>query len=403
MADNRHPMKPSALIFTDQESILESSRQALQDAWDLQPATSESEAKAQLESSQYQLLLIDKQKISTAESEFLTAVDQISPATPRLQFTKLAPTGELEVHFSHPRVVSEENQAAAQPESFEEQIGHEVLRQTLFSKVGLSNILEKIQKTPTRPGVYFKVVEELTNPEGTIDNIAELVKEDPIVTARILRAVNSTALGLRRRLTDANEAVMMLGGERVRDVILLLEVLSVIDQNRCIGFSPDDVWNHSIQVAQLARKIMAKETRCQSTRNAAFTAGLLHDVGKVLLAVNLPGRYAKTLILAKKNKTSLVEEEYKEFDTSHAELGTHLLESWELPIRILEAIMWHHSPDHFSSEKLAPRAAVFIANTLVRGDTSPSSTDKSETVSSLEFIQETWGDSNLEIWKDLLD
>ncbi|MBT5708984.1 response regulator [Verrucomicrobia bacterium] len=396
-------MKPSALIFTDQESILESSRQALQDSWDLQPATSESEARAELENSQYKLILIDKQKISTNESEFLTAADQISPTTPRVQFTKLAPTGELEVHFSHPRVVSDETQAAAQPESFEEQIEHELLRQTLFSKVGLSNILEKIQKTPTRPGVYFKVVEELTNPEGTIDNIAELVKEDPIVTAKILRAVNSTALGLRRRLTDANEAVMMLGGERIRDVILLLEVLSVIDQNRCIGFSPDDVWNHSIQVAQLARKIMAKETRCQSTRDAAFTAGLLHDVGKVLLAVNLPGRYAKTLILAKKNKTSLVEEEYKEFDTSHAEIGTHLLESWEIPIRILEAIMWHHTPEQFSSEKLDPGAAVLIANTLVKGDETPSTSDESKTVSPLEFIHETWGETNLETWKDLLD
>ena len=396
-------MKPSALIYTDQESILESSRQALQDTWDLQPATSESEARAELESSQYQLFLIDKQKISTNKNEFLSGVDQISPTTPRVQFTKLAPTGELEVHFSHPRVVSDETQAVAQPESFEEQIEHEVLRQILFSKVGLSNILDKIQKTPTRPGVYFKVVEELTNPEGTIDNIAELVKEDPIVTARILRAVNSTALGLRRRLTDANEAVMMLGGERVRDVILLLEVLSVIDQNRCIGFSPDDVWNHSIQVAQLARKIMAKETRCQSTRDAAFTAGLLHDVGKVLLAVNLPGRYAKTLMLAKKNKMSLVVEEYKEFDTSHAEIGTHLLESWDLPIRILEAIMWHHSPEHFSSNILGPEAAVFIANTLVKGDLTPSSSDESQPVSPLEFIQEKWGETNLESWKDLLD
>jgi len=131
-------MKPSALIFTDQESILESSRQALQDSWDLQPATSESEARAELESSQYKLILIDKQKVSTNESEFLTVAGQLSPTTPRVQFTKLAPTGELELHFSHPRVVSDETQAAAQPESFEEQIEHEVLRQTLFSKVGLS-------------------------------------------------------------------------------------------------------------------------------------------------------------------------------------------------------------------------------------------------------------------------
>lgn len=396
-------MKPSALIFTDQESTLESSRQALQDTWDLQPAASESEAREELEKSRYQLLLIDKQNIGNNEDDFLTVASKISPTTTRVHFTHLTPAGDLKVQFSHPRVVSDEAQLPAQPESFEEQIEHEVLRQTLFSKVGLSNILEKIQKTPSRPGVYFKVVEELTNPEGTIDNIAELVKEDPIVTARILRAVNSTALGLRRRLTDANEAVMMLGGERVRDVILLLEVLSVIDQNRCIGFSPDDVWNHSIQVAQLARKIMVKETRCQSTRDAAFTAGLLHDVGKVLFAVNVPGRYAKTLILAKKNQSSVIEEEYKEFETSHAELGTHLLESWDLPIRILEAIMWHHNQELFSSEKIDPGAAVYIANTLVKGDTPTTKSEESDRVPPLEFIQETWGEERLEAWKDLLN
>lgn len=393
-------MKPAALIYTNQESILEISREELKDLWDLQPASSENEVRAELEKSDYQLFLVDKDRIADSEG-ILRSASEVSPETKRIQFGTESPRGELKVQFSHPRVVSDDAQASPEPESFSEQIDHELLRQTLFTKSGLSGILSSIQKIPSRPGVYFKVVEELTNPEGTIDNIAQLVNEDPIVTARILRAVNSTALGLRRRLTDATEAAMMLGGERVRDVILLLEVLSVIDQNRCIGFNPDDVWSHSIQVGQLARKIMSKETRCQSTRDAAFTAGLLHDVGKVLLAVNLPGRYAKTLMLAKKNKSAVVDEEYKEFETSHAELGTHLLESWDLPIRILEAIMWHHSIDQYRTTDVTPGSAVLIANTLVKGETPK--TEQNGEPSPIALIEETWGSDRLQNWRSLLD
>ncbi len=393
-------MKPAALIYTNQESILETSREALKDLWELQPASSETEVRTELENSHYQLFLIDKDRVAEAEG-ILQSASEVSPETKRVQFFTESPQGELSVQFSHPRVVSDDAQGKPEPESFCEQIDHELLRQTLFSKNGLSNILASIQKVPSRPGVYFKVVEELTNPEGTIDMIAQLVKEDPIVTARILRAVNSTALGLRRRLTDATEAVMMLGGERVRDVILLLEVLSVIDQNKCIGFNPDDVWNHSIQVGQLARKIMAKETRCQASRDAAFTAGLLHDVGKVLLAVNLPGRYAKTLMLAKKNQSAIVDEEYKEFETSHAELGTHLLESWDLPIRILEAIMWHHSIEHNRTKEISPGSAVLIANTLVKG--APANPPTNGEPTPTDLIAENWGTDRLEDWRSLLD
>ncbi len=397
-------MKQTALIFTDQESILKSSRAALEDSWNVEPVTNASDIQSELEKRHFQLLLIDGERTSNENDSFLSSAIELSPSTPRVQFKQKTADGELEVHFSHPRVVSDDSQASPQPETFIEQIDHEILRQTLFSKEGLNAILAKIQKVPTRPGVYFKVVEELTNPEGTIDNIAEMVKEDPIVTARILRAVNSTALGLRRRLTDATEAVMMLGGERVRDVILLLEVLSVIDQNKCIGFNPDDVWNHSIQVGQLARKIMAKETRCQSKRDAAFTAGLLHDVGKVLLAVNLPGRYAKALHLSKKNQSTIYEEEMEEFQTSHAELGTHLLESWDLPIRILEAIMWHHSINRYGSDEITPGSAVLIANTLVRAGGPKSSKDSDdESQSPVEQVQELWGDDRFADWKALLD
>ena len=394
-------MKPSALILTDQDALLESSRQALQESWDIQPARTLTEAREAIARTQYQVLLIDKQHAPPSGETADAPLGVTEPPIPHVYISNPKSKGKLEVHVTRNQVASPESDTPQIKESFGEQIDHELLRQTLFSQDGLTALLPKIVKTPSRPGVYFRVVEELTNPEGTIDNIASMVNEDPIATARILRAANSTALGLRRRLGDANEAVMMLGGERVKDVILLSEVLSVIDQNKCIGFSPDDVWTHSIQVGQLARKIMLAETRHQASRDAAFTAGLLHDVGKVLLAVNVPGRYAKTLLFAKRKRIPLTEAEWEEFQITHATLGCYLLESWDLPIRILEAIMWHHDADRYSAEPLTPGGAVFLANTLVRQGNQEE--DTSSPNSPLTAIKDTWGEDRLKAWQELLD
>lgn len=393
-------MKPSALILSNQDALLESSRQALQENWDIQPARTLTEAREAMARTRYQVLLIDKQHVPPSPETADSPLGTTEPEIPHVYISNPESNGRLEVHFSQAQVTPPDSNSPQIKETFGEQIDHELLRQTLFSQEGLIALLPKIVKTPSRPGVYFRVVEELTNPEGTIENIANMVNEDPIATARILRAANSTALGLRRRLSDANEAVMMLGGERVKDVILLSEVLSVIDQNKCIGFSPDDVWTHSIQVGQLARKIMLQETRHQASRDAAFTAGLLHDVGKVLLAVNVPGRYAKTLLFAKRKRMGLTDAEWEEFQTTHATLGCHLLESWDLPIRILEAIMWHHEAVRHTSGPLTPGAAVFIANALARNGNQDEATSNPD--SPLTAIKEIWGEECLKTWQELL-
>jgi putative nucleotidyltransferase with HDIG domain len=230
----------------------------------------------------------------------------------------------------------------------------------------LKKLLGLIRKLPTAPKLHTEVTNELRSPTGSFEIVARLIAQEPVMSAKILQVVNSAFFGLPHEVTDTSEAVMVLGADRIKGLILLAGVFSQYAGAKCPGFSPEPVWTHSAQVASFARAIALGETRDARTADAAFTAGLLHDIGKLVLAGNLPDLYENIRRLQAARKCPQRDAEDEVMGTTHAELGACLLATWGLPPQILEAIAWHHHPECSAAHGFSLLAAVHCANVFAQ-------------------------------------
>lgn len=228
----------------------------------------------------------------------------------------------------------------------------------------LKALLAKLHKLPTLPSLYSQILHELQSPNVAVDAVAALIAKDPVMTAKMLQLVNSAYFALAREITDPVEAVMILGIERTRSLILLARVFSQFDKTQCEGFRLEELWRHSVAVGTYAHLICQTELKQTPMADQAFTAGLLHDLGKLLLAGNLPEAYAQVLDQAQRRKLPSRTVESEVFGASHAELGACLLGTWGLPLAILEAVAWHHQPTLSEDTGFSLLTAVHAANAI---------------------------------------
>ena len=230
----------------------------------------------------------------------------------------------------------------------------------------IKNLVSQIRKLPAQPKLHTQVTDELKSENGSMDVVGKLISQEPVMSAKILQVVNSAFFGLTREVSDTTECVMVLGAERIKALILLAGVFSQYAAAKCPGFAPEPVWGHSIQVGAFARAIALAETKNARTAEAAFTAGLLHDIGKLILAGNLPEMYDTVQKLKASKQITMREAELEILGTSHAELGACLLATWGLPLPILEAIAWHHEPARSDEKGFSLLAAVHAANVFAQ-------------------------------------
>jgi HD-like signal output (HDOD) protein len=232
-----------------------------------------------------------------------------------------------------------------------------------MADAGLKKLLGQCRKLPAVPKLYSQVTLELTSPRGSLELAAQNIAQDPMMTAKVLQVVNSAFFALGHPVHDPVEAVIFLGAERTRSLVLLAGVFSQFENSKCPGFSVEQLWNHSLQVATLARIIAIEEKHDPPLSEAAFTAGLIHDLGKLILAANLPAMHS-TIEQLRQNKSHLPPRdiELQVLGTTHAELAACLLGTWGLPLPVLEAVSWHHCPSKSGNVDFTPLTAVHVAN-----------------------------------------
>jgi putative nucleotidyltransferase with HDIG domain len=226
----------------------------------------------------------------------------------------------------------------------------------------MQRLLPQIHKLPATPVLYAKVSEELRSPKGSLNVVAQLICKEPVMSAKMLQIVNSALFATSREITDMLDAVMLIGSERIKTLILLGGVFSQYSDAKGFASAIQSLLAHSVQVGGFARAIALGETRSSRTAEAAFTAGVLHDVGKLILAGNRPEQFAQARALAAERKLSAHDAEMAVFGVSHARFGACLLAAWGLPLPILEAVAWHHEPAKSFDKGFSLLAAVHAAN-----------------------------------------
>jgi HD-like signal output (HDOD) protein len=247
------------------------------------------------------------------------------------------------------------------------------LLRTWLEEPAMKVLLPRIGKLPMASPHYGRLVLTLETEELHLGEMGRLMEEvdkimgqDSRMTGKLLDLVNSTPLRFSQTITKPSEAVAHLGLLPTKALMLIAQILSTGSAEKNSTFSFDRWWLHSIATAKLARAITESETKEALQADWAFTAGILHDAGKLLYAVNCPREYKDLVAQAKRNLMLYVEIERVLLGTTHAELGACAAGSWALPTEILEAIAWHHTPAVSSHDTFSPLTAVHVANVFAR-------------------------------------
>jgi HD-like signal output (HDOD) protein len=227
----------------------------------------------------------------------------------------------------------------------------------------LKALAGRLRALPSFPALYLEIMKALDDPNMPMQTIDALIVKDPGLTAKMLQVVNSVALGLHEKVNDPLEAVQQLGLRTVRSLALSAHVFASFTPSQKINFPVDKLWGHLMKCGDSARAIMRAEDADHVYVEAAYTAGMLHDIGKLMLADSMPGEFQKVL---QKTATGAPfhESEMDVFGATHAGLAAYLLGLWGLPAPIVEAVAFHHTPEKSSLQAFSPLTAVHVANAL---------------------------------------
>ncbi len=214
--------------------------------------------------------------------------------------------------------------------------------------------IARIRTLPTIPTLYVEVVAALRSPDSTTEQVAAIIAKDMAMMTKLLQLLNSACFGLTREINDPAEAVGILGFETVKTMVMSIKLLNQYDKLKASEFSIDRLWQHSTAVARSARELTLLETGDRALADAAFTAGLLHDLGKVVLAANFEATYSGALLLGYKQNIPAWGIEKDLYGANHGEIGAYLLGLWGMPLSLLESTALHHEPSRRLEQGVFP-------------------------------------------------
>ncbi len=244
------------------------------------------------------------------------------------------------------------------------------LRELMHDKV-LERIVADMTSLPSLPDAYEKIMRELQSEEPSLQVVAEIVETDVAMTAKILQLVNSAFFGLTRNLSSPSEAAMFLGVDVLKSLVLTTGVLSQFDESVVSPGELKSIWNRSLHVGTLARQIMLQETKDKLQSDYAYMGGLLSDVGSLIIASNLPDKFAAVAKMMDDESRPQIEVEREIIGHSHTEVGAYLIGLWGLPNQVVECVAYHHEPAGCLEAGFAPVTAVHAATAIVAANGAP--------------------------------
>lgn len=212
-------------------------------------------------------------------------------------------------------------------------------------KERLKKIMDGVKDLPTIPVVATKINAMLQSNTAGAAEIGDVILNDQALTVKLLNLVNSAYYSLPREIASVQEAVSFLGARIISQIVLSLGVLSTFKGASRSGFDRDRFWTHCIAVAVLSQDL-AKERKLLPHPEEAFTAGLLHDLGKIAMDHAVPDLYKMIVDDAIANKRPFNQAEDEFLSVTHGQVGEWVARNWELPQTIVVAIRHHHHAPH---------------------------------------------------------
>mgnify|MGYP001595649481 CR=1 FL=1 len=204
---------------------------------------------------------------------------------------------------------------------------------------------DQIKDLPTLPAIVLKVNQMLDSPDTNMEILSHVIEKDQAIAFKMLRLVNSAFFGLRDKISSIREAAIILGFDAIRNIVISLSTYntlnSIAESRSHTDFKVDGFWRHSISVAVLSRFLSEKKQLGDPEKS--FVSGLLHDMGKMILAYYFPESFKKILVLSQKKRIIYRKAEERILPGGHHEIGYYIAKKWDIPIHIANTLYSHHN------------------------------------------------------------
>jgi putative nucleotidyltransferase with HDIG domain len=208
----------------------------------------------------------------------------------------------------------------------------------------LDQIVERVGSLPRLPDTVVRLVSVVSDPTSTLPEIVETIQYDPTLTAELLRLCNSAYYGLARQVESLDDAVRMLGTAKIFQLSMAAHTRTMLSgPQKGYGLPAGAMWSHAVATAVAAQLLARRAGLAQP--GLLFTAGLLHDVGKMVLNEYVQQEYAEIVRRVTEERLTFSEVEQEVLGCTHADVGARLAEAWNLPDILVDCIRYHHDPD----------------------------------------------------------
>ena len=227
---------------------------------------------------------------------------------------------------------------------------------------GLDILVSEVNKLVSLPDIYYRLESAIESPSSTVDDFAKLLGSDPDLCARLLSLANSAFYSFPAKIETIDRAISTIGLRQIRELVLVTTVLKMFTGIPIKAVNMGSFWEHSVAVGVFAKSIAQYAGLPQSERY--YIAGLLHDIGRLVLYIKLPDLMNDLLAQCESDQQLLYVMEQEQLSYTHAEVGGRLLERWKVPQSIYEPVQYHHRPAE-ALEFLHMASAIQIADAWV--------------------------------------
>lgn len=351
------------LFVDDQKNILDGLRRMLRsmrDEWEMLFAESGQEALNILKEKPCDVLVSDMRMPEMNGAQLLSQVAKKYPQVVRIVLsgdadkeTVLQTTVQAHQYLSKP----------CDADTLKATVARACSLRDLLSDSALRRIVTQVTILPSLPSLYTMVMEELQSEKTSLDHVGSIIEQDVAMTAKLLQLVNSSFFGFKRQVSRVRDAVPLLGADVLKALVLSVGIFSQFQNKKPLhGISIDTISEHSLRVANYAKVIAISQKADRVDQDQSFLAGILHDLGKLILWTNFPNEYGEVCSMCSVERCTVSEAEKRHFQASHEQVAAYLLGLWGFADAVVEAVAFHHHPGCLPLKRFTPLTALHVAN-----------------------------------------
>ncbi len=361
---------PKRLLFVDDEAMirdgLRRSLHGMRQEWEMHFVDGGAAALQALEKEPYDAVISDMRMPQMDGADLL---DQVKEKYPDVVRMILSGQSSREAVYRSINPAHQFLSKPCDPQELANRLTQAFAMRDLLANQSVKTLISRLRSIPSLPTLYEEVTAALRSENPSFAKIAKIISKDVGMATKILQLANSAFMGTSGRVSSLVQALTMIGTETVRTLVLSVHVFSQFDGKPQVAALLPALWEHSVGVSSLAQRIAVAENSPKALAEECFTAGLLHDLGKVVLLSELPREYQK---IFENNSGVGKDVERERLGCTHAEVGAYLMSIWGLPFPLVHAVAFHHCPSETADTRFSSLTAVHAADAIAsEKDASP--------------------------------